>query len=100
MKLVNREIWGELNALRREYPVVSILGPRQSGKTTLAKMLKGYKYCNLEHPENRQLALDDPQSLLEELPLPSYSMKSNAYPPFLATYRILSIATISMGSLS
>ena len=66
MKLVKREIQAELKTLIKEYPVVSILGPRQSGKTTLAKMLKGYKYCNLENPENRQLAMDDPLALLDE----------------------------------
>lgn len=66
IKLIKREIKKELNILLREYPVVSILGPRQSGKTTLSKMLKKYKYCNLENPENRNIAIDDPKSFFDQ----------------------------------
>ena len=70
VNLIKRSIQKELKTLLKEYPVVSILGPRQSGKTTLAQMLKRYRYCNLENPENRQLALDDPQLLFEQFPCP------------------------------
>ena len=54
----------------REYlgfsPVVAILGPRQSGKTTLAKMVKADHYFDLENP--RDLArLEHPQTALETL---------------------------------
>ena len=54
----------------REYidfsPVVAILGPRQSGKTTLAKMIEADHYFDLENP--RDLArLEHPQTALENL---------------------------------
>ena len=50
--MIDCEISSELLELVKEYPVVTILGPRQSGKTTLSKAaLPNYGYSNLEHPE-------------------------------------------------
>jgi hypothetical protein len=44
------------------FPIISILGPRQSGKTTLARYLfPKYDYVNLENPDSRQLAQNDPR---------------------------------------
>jgi hypothetical protein len=37
--MITRDIAGELQTLTSEYPVVTILGPRQAGKTTLAQMV-------------------------------------------------------------
>lgn len=63
--MIKREIRHELFSLLREYPVVSILGPRQAGKTTLARMeLRDYDYVNLEVPENRDFAINDPRAFL------------------------------------
>ena len=63
--MIERKLAAELLLLLQEYPVVSILGPRQAGKTTLAKMaLPGYGYVNLEVPENRELAEADPKAFL------------------------------------
>ena len=51
------------------YPVVTLIGPRQSGKTTLAKQLFGKKtYANLEEPDIRQQALADPRGFLSQFP--------------------------------
>ena len=47
-----------------KYPVVSVTGPRQSGKTTLVRSLfPNYKYLSLENPETRAIALSDPKSI-------------------------------------
>lgn len=63
--LIPRAILPELKLLLGEYAVVTILGPRQAGKTTLVReFLPGYAYCNLEDPETRELAARDPKSLL------------------------------------
>ena len=65
--IIDRQIAKELLLLKTEYPVVTILGPRQSGKTTLAKhALAGYEYSNLEIPEVRELASRDPKAYLKQ----------------------------------
>lgn len=63
--LVKRAITDELLNLLGEYPVITILGPRQAGKTTLAKTtLTDFAYANLENPETREIAQNDPKSFL------------------------------------
>lgn len=48
-----------------KFPVVAILGPRQSGKTTLVqKFFKDYTYLSFEDLETRNLAQDDPKKFL------------------------------------
>lgn len=49
--------------------MVTVTGPRQSGKTTLVKTLcKDYAYINLEKPNVRELAERDPNALLNKYP--------------------------------
>jgi len=65
--MIPRHIEQELRRLLAEYPIVTILGARQSGKTTLARnLLPEWDYCNLEAPETRQLAEDDPRAFLAQ----------------------------------
>ena len=65
--MIPRLIASELLTLTTEYPVVTILGPRQAGKTTLAKhTLEGYDYSNLESPETREFARNDPKGFLAQ----------------------------------
>lgn len=58
--MINRKI---SNILRKEaslYPVITLLGPRQAGKTTLAKQcFPDYNYVNLEDRTTRELAISD-----------------------------------------
>lgn len=66
LSMIKREIEQKLVALSGKFPVVAILGPRQSGKTTLAKALfSDYKYVNLEEPDTRLFAEEDPRSFLQ-----------------------------------
>lgn len=54
----------------QKFPIVALLGPRQSGKTTLVKELCPYKpYVNFEDLEKRAYALDDPKQFLAAYPL-------------------------------
>jgi hypothetical protein len=63
--MLKREIAPELLTLVGEYPVVTILGPRQAGKTTLSRMVfPGWEYSNLEVPETREIAKEDPKAYL------------------------------------
>jgi predicted AAA+ superfamily ATPase len=66
--LINRKIAPKLRKLSEQFPVLGILGPRQSGKTTLAKMLfPQHKYLNLEELDTRQFATEDPRRFLSSL---------------------------------
>ncbi len=52
-----------------KYPVITITGPRQSGKTTLARhTFAGKPYANLENPVTRQFAEEDPVAFLGQYP--------------------------------
>ena len=67
--MISRKIQDELLASAKEYPSVTILGPRQSGKTTLAQMaFPGKPYCSLEDPDIRRQAINDPRGLLHGFP--------------------------------
>lgn len=49
-----------------KFPVVTLTGPRQSGKTTLTRMaLPDHEYVNLEDPDERRWATDDPRGFLD-----------------------------------
>ena len=62
---INRRCEEELKHLRNEFPILAIVGPRQSGKTTLAKKaFPGYTYVSLEDPDRREFARDDPRGFL------------------------------------
>jgi len=63
--MINRQIQDELLLCATEYPAVTILGPRQSGKTTLTRMaFPDHAYCSLEDPDTRRQAEEDPRGLL------------------------------------
>jgi len=65
ISMLTRQIAKELLTLVGEYPVVTILGPRQAGKTTLSRMVfPGWAYSNLEVPETREIATFDPKAYL------------------------------------
>ena len=67
--MIKRNITKELKEAASEYPVVTIIGPRQSGKTTLAQMTFPKKpYCSLEDPDTRLMAENDPRGFLDNFP--------------------------------
>jgi predicted AAA+ superfamily ATPase len=60
----NAEKW--LRLLAKEFRSVAVVGPRQSGKTTLVKAVFSKKpYVSLENPDERLLAESDPRAFLE-----------------------------------
>ena len=69
--MIPRTIQVQLKKLAAMYPVVTITGPRQSGKTTLAKMtFPAYHYVSLENFDVRQMAEADPKGFLKSYAAP------------------------------
>ncbi len=67
--MIDRTIEPVVSALSKKYPVITITGPRQSGKTTLCRKIFSHKpYANLESPDTRQFAIDDPKGFLTQFP--------------------------------
>lgn len=67
--MIPRTIEPVVRRLASQYPVVTMTGPRQSGKTTLCRALFPDKpYVNLESPDDRRFALDDPRGFLAAYP--------------------------------
>lgn len=67
--MIKRQIADKLLEIAKEYPVLTITGPRQSGKTTLAKALfADYDYVSLDNPNMRLQAVDDPNGFLKNHP--------------------------------
>ena len=63
--IINRELENSLKQLATDYPIVALIGPRQSGKTTLAKLVfPNFKYISLEDLDLRSYAQGDPRGFL------------------------------------
>ena len=67
--MIPRSVENIIHDQLQGFPVITITGPRQAGKTTLARAVFAEKpYFSLEDPDIRQLALDDPRAFLGRLP--------------------------------
>jgi len=66
--MIKRDIAKELLDASKEYPVITVFGPRQSGKTTLVQMtFPDTPYRSLEDPDIRLAAEKDPRGFLADL---------------------------------
>jgi hypothetical protein len=65
--VITRDLAGTLRRCARSYPVVTVTGPRQSGKTTLCRAVFPRKpYVSLEPLDVRRAAAEDPRGFLSE----------------------------------
>lgn len=65
--MINRSLEGAIKENLNYFPIVTVTGPRQSGKTTLIRsMFPDMPYCTLENPDTLSLALDDPMAFLTQ----------------------------------
>lgn len=88
--LIKREIQKELENLMSSYPVVTITGPRQSGKTTLARTtFPEYSYCNLEQLEMRRLAENDPNAFFGRFKTPVIIDEIQRVPDLLSYIQVI-----------
>jgi hypothetical protein len=63
--MIERALQPELIRLSGQFKSIAVVGPRQSGKTTLTRHLfKDKPYINLESPDSRRFALEDPRGFI------------------------------------
>ncbi|HEY9168493.1 MAG TPA: ATP-binding protein [Lutibacter sp.] len=67
--MIQREAEKEIILLAAQFKAVAVIGPRQSGKTTLVRhIFKNKAYVNFENPDVRLYALEDPRGFLANYP--------------------------------
>jgi len=67
--MIKRTLEAKVRESSEHYPIVSVTGPRQSGKTTLCRKLFPQKpYLSFEAPDIRELAVQDPRGFLARYP--------------------------------
>ena len=67
--MIQREAQNKLVQLSKTFKAIAVIGPRQSGKTTLVKATFPDKpYFSLENPDTRNYAIEDPRGFLQNLP--------------------------------
>jgi len=67
--MIDRDLTPRLRKVARQFPAVTLTGPRQSGKSTLCQaVFPRLPYVNLEAPDIRGFALEDPRAFLAQFP--------------------------------
>ena len=65
--MIKRTLSKKLKESAKQFPVVTVTGPRQSGKTTIIKdAFKNHDYISLELPDQRAFAIEDPRGFLSQ----------------------------------
>lgn len=63
--MIQREATDKIREMAKKFPVLVFTGPRQSGKTTLSRLVfPEYRYVSLENPDNLEFAQNDPNGFL------------------------------------
>ena len=82
---IKRDIESELLDLASQYPVVMIIGPRQAGKTSLARKTFPEKpYFSLENPDIREQISTDPRAFFLANPQGAIIDEFQRYPDILS----------------
>lgn len=88
--MIRRTLADRLLDLASAYPVVTVTGPRQSGKTTLVKaVFPDHDYVNLELPHVRTLAQSDPVAFLAQYPNPVIIDEAQRVPDIFSYVQVL-----------
>ena len=67
--MIPRTAEKELVRLACQFKAIAVIGPRQSGKTTLTRhAFREKPYSSLENPDTRRFALEDPRGFLDQFP--------------------------------
>ena len=87
--IIPRTASAKLMEMSATMPVVTVYGPRQSGKTTLVRHLfPDFAYANLEHPAVRDLAVRDPEAFFTRYPAPAIIDEVQRVPELLSYIQV------------
>lgn len=87
--MIPRTLAPHLARLARQYPVIALTGPRQSGKTTLARTaFPSFEYVNLEDPNLRREAETDGATFLRNHPAPLVVDEAQRVPSLLSHIQV------------
>jgi len=96
--MYKRTLYFELLEQAKKYPVVTLIGPRQSGKTTLVRYAFPNKpYINLEALDLQEIARLDPRSFLEKYPEGAILDEIQRVPSLLSYIQIIVDSSLQMG---
>lgn len=88
---IPRNLQDHLEQLASWFPVVSVTGPRQSGKSTLTRNVFGsYEYVNLEDPATRKAAEEDPVGFIHAHPAPLIIDEAQRVPDVFSAIQVVS----------
>ncbi|MCK4415215.1 MAG: ATP-binding protein [Candidatus Eisenbacteria sp.] len=87
--MIRRQTTQLVHDLASQFPAVLILGPRQCGKTTLAKEMLTGEYFDLEKPSDRQVFDGDPELALRRFPAPLIIDEAQTLPDLFPVLRAL-----------
>lgn len=83
--IIKRHLAATVRRLAGSFPIVAILGPRQSGKTTLARALfAGKPYVSMEDLDQRDFARHDPRGFLHRYPHGAVIDEAQRVPPLFS----------------
>jgi predicted AAA+ superfamily ATPase len=95
---ISRDAGTDILSLSKEFPVVTVTGPRQSGKSTLVRHLfPEYRYANLEDSAVRALAQNDPQLFFRRFPARSIIDEAQLVPSLLRDLQATVDQTAALG---
>jgi len=67
--MIQRDLAKKINELKSKFPILTLTGPRQTGKTTLLKSIyTDIPYVSLEDADNKNFAISDPRGFLANYP--------------------------------
>ena len=89
--MIPRDMAGLLKDMARWFPVVSVTGPRQSGKSTLVRsVFPDYAYVNLEDPQQGRRALEDPVGFIRNASSPLIIDEAQRAPELFSMVQVVS----------
>ena len=88
--MIYRHLTPKLKELANFFPIVTLMGPRQSGKSTLVQaVFKDYECVNLELKQERELAQNDPVAFFKRHPAPLIIDEVQRVPELLEMLQVI-----------